>query len=444
MKLNLNISIHGIRLKIEDRMTALEVSPVHLHGYGHGGGGTRKNINTSSSDAVSSGGSGSGSGSGSISRRRKLQLQQRDMWCKVESNFVPDEVKQIMILPDSDPDDSEYEPTDNHDNDRSRTTEIEFDGTPRTREFCDACGFSVSITDEGFTACSNPKCSIIYKDVLDHSAEWRFYNADGGQMSDPTRCGMPVNPLLAESSYGCRVLCDGPSSYEMRKIRRYSEWQAMPYREKARYDEFQRITTVAHNNDIPKIITDEALRHHKRVSEHKTFRGLNRDGVIAASVYVACRIHNCPRTAKEIASIFSLDITSATRGCKNALVIINEIESDMTNSDKTTFCKTTPNSFIERYCSKLSMNAELTQLCLFVASRIEKNQLIPENTPHSIAAGIVYFIAQTCALNISKRDVNRVSEISEVTINKCFKKLDAHLETLIPKSVISKYRTTLP
>jgi transcription initiation factor TFIIB len=429
-------------------MTALEVSPVHLHGHGHGHGhgGTRKNINTSSSDAVSSG--GSGSGSGSISRRRKLQLQQRDMWCKVESNFVPDEVKQIMILPDSDPDDSEYEPNSdnhgNHDNDRSRTTEIEFDGTPRTREFCDACGFSVSITDEGFTACSNPKCSIIYKDVLDHSAEWRFYNADGGQMSDPTRCGMPVNPLLAESSYGCRVLCDGPSSYEMRKIRRYSEWQAMPYREKARYDEFQRITTVAHNNDIPKIITDEALRHHKRVSEHKTFRGLNRDGVIAASVYVACRIHNCPRTAKEIASIFSLDITSATRGCKNALVIINEIESDMTNSDKTTFCKTTPNSFIERYCSKLSMNAELTQLCLFVASRIEKNQLIPENTPHSIAAGIVYFIAQTCALNISKRDVNRVSEISEVTINKCFKKLDAHLETLIPKSVISKYRTTLP
>ena len=439
MKLNLNISIHGIRLKIEDRMTALEVSPVHLHGHGHGGG-TRKNatnINTSS-DAVSSG--GSGNSSGSVSRRRKTHLQQRDMWSKVESNFVSDDVKQIMILPDSDV----AEHDDVTEIDATEIPIVEFDGTPRSREFCDACGFSVSITDEGFTACSNPKCSIIYKDVLDHSAEWRFYNADGGQMSDPTRCGMPVNPLLAESSYGCRVLCDGPSSYEMRKIRRYSEWQAMPYREKARYDEFQRITTVAHNNDIPKIITDEALRHHKRVSEHKTFRGLNRDGVIAASVYVACRIHNCPRTAKEIASIFSLDITSATRGCKNALVIINEIESDMTNSDKTTFCKTTPNSFIERYCSKLSMNAELTQLCLFVASRIEKNQLIPENTPHSIAAGIVYFIAQTCALNISKRDVNRVSEISEVTINKCFKKLDAHLETLIPKSVISKYRTTLP
>ena len=307
------------------------------------------------------------------------------------------------------------------------------------REYCDACNSTVSVTDEGFMACSNPMCSIIYKDVLDHSAEWRYYGADNNQLNDPTRCGMPVNPLLLESSYGCKVLCDGPSSYEMRKIRRYSEWQAMPYREKAQYDEFQRITIVAHNNEIPKIIIDEALRHHKRISEHKTFRGLNRDGVIAASVYVACRIHNCPRTAKEIATIFSLDITSATRGCKNALVIINELECDMVNSDKTSFCKTTPNAFIDRYCSRLNMNAELTQVCMFIAARIDKRQLIPENTPHSIAAGIVYFIAQTCGLNISKRDVNRVSEISEVTINKCFKKLDAHLGDLVPKSIIAKY-----
>ena len=376
----------------------------------HSGAGTRKNISALTPGC---------NGSGTLSRRRK-----RDLWCKIEETFTPNRVKEVMVIEDD------------------AVTEIKLDPVSTysgSREFCDACGALVSITDEGFLVCSDSKCSIIYKDVLDHSAEWRYYGADGGQASDPTRCGMPVNPLLVESSYGCRVLCDGPSSYEMRRIRRYSEWQAMPYREKAQYDEFQRITTVAHNNDIPKIIIDEALRHHKRVSEHKTFRGLNRDGVIAASVYVACRIHNCPRTAKEIASIFSLDITSATRGCKNALVIINEIESDMTNSDKTTFCKTTPNSFIERYCSKLNMNRELTQLCLFVAARIERTQLIPENTPHSIAAGIVYFVAQTCALNISKRDVNRVSEISEVTINKCFKKLDAHLDSLVPKCMISKY-----
>ena len=35
--------------------------------------------------------------------------------------------------------------------------------------------------------------------------------------------------------------------------------------------------------------------------------------------------------------------------------------------------------------------------------RIEKNNLIPENTPHSIAAGIIYFISDICNLNINKK-----------------------------------------
>jgi len=235
-------------------------------------------------------------------------------------------------------------------------------------------------------------------------------------------------------------MCGGSSSYEMRKIRRYTEWQSMPYKEKAHYDEFQRITVIAKNSGIPQIIIDEALRFHKKISEHKTFRGLNRDGIIAASIYISCRTHDCPRTAKEIATIFTLDNTSATKGCKNAISIINELEHTFINSDKTNLGKTNPESFIERYCSRLNINKELTKLSIFVALNIQKKNLIPENTPHSIAAGIVYFIGQLCYLNISKKDVSRISEISEVTINKCYKKLDSFKDKLIPACILVKYQ----
>ena len=37
-----------------------------------------------------------------------------------------------------------------------------------------------------------------YKDIVDQSAEWRFYGADDNQHTDPTRCGLPINPLLKE------------------------------------------------------------------------------------------------------------------------------------------------------------------------------------------------------------------------------------------------------
>ena len=312
------------------------------------------------------------------------------------------------------------------------------------REKCEVCASDVVLTDDGFLTCKNPACSILYKDEsLDQSAEWRYYGADDNQNSDPTRCGMPVNPLLKESSYGCKVMCEGGSySQDMMKIRRYTEWQSMPYREKAQYDMFQKITIFAQNKGISKMIIDEALRVHKRISEHKTFRSLNRDGVVGASIYIACKIHNCPRTPKEIATIFNLDNTSATKGCKNAVSIINELESNLDNSEKTNFCKTKPEAFIERYCSRLSINDELTKVCQFIAVMIEKQNLIPENTPHSIASGIIYFVACMCNLPITKKDVNRISDMSEVTINKCYKKLYDMRDKLIPKMIIAKYAPT--
>ena len=225
----------------------------------------------------------------------------------------------------------------------------------------------------------------------------------------------------------------------MRKIRRYTEWQSMPYKEKAQYDEFERIKLLAKNADLPKIIIDEALRYHKRISEEQTFRGLNRAGVLAASIYISSRIHNLPRTAKEIAVMFHLDNTSATKGCKNAVNILNKIEKNMNNLEKTHFCDTKPIAFIDRYCSRLNINSELTKVAQFVALRIEKNNLMPENTPHSTAAGIVYFISCICNLNLTKRDVNLVSEISEVTINKCYKKLEKIKKQLIPTEILQKY-----
>jgi transcription initiation factor TFIIIB Brf1 subunit/transcription initiation factor TFIIB len=62
-----------------------------------------------------------------------------------------------------------------------------------------------------------------------------------------------------------------------------------------------------------------------------------------------------------------------------------------------------------------------------------------------VKTGIVYFIAQLCKLNISKKDVKNVSETSEVTINKCYKKLEkiSKDENIIPVAILKKYHLEL-
>ena len=306
-------------------------------------------------------------------------------------------------------------------------------------DLCNICSSSLMIMDDGFPVCTNKSCGVIYKDTLDYSPEWRFYGADDKNSNDPTRCGNPINPLLVQSSYGCKVLCNTKSSYEMKKIRKWTEWQSMPHKEKSLYDEFQFITIMAQNSGIPKIFIDDAMTIHKDISEQKMFRGMNRDGIKSASIYISCRLNGCPRTAHEIAEIFRLDKASATNGCSMAVNILHNIERNTNHSQQTELCPTTPSLFIERYCSRLNMNQELTMLSKFIAKKVETENIINDNTPHSIAAGIVYFVSQVCNLNITKQDIKTICGVSEVTINKCYKKMDAIKETIIPACILEKY-----
>lgn len=302
---------------------------------------------------------------------------------------------------------------------------------------CESCDSPLVTMEDGFPTCSNKDCGRFYRDVLDFSAEWRYYGADDKNTNDPTRCGNPINPLLQESSYGCKVLYTNKSSYEMRRIGRWTEWQSIPHKEKSLYNEFMHISTMAQNGGISKLCIDEALVIHKDISEQKMFRGCNRAGTIAASIYIACRLNECPRTAHELAEIFHLDKTSATNGCSLALDMLNNVDRNNGSEEQTNLCSTMPQDFIERYCSRLNMNKKQTMLCMFVAKKVENENLIPDNTPNSIAAGIVYFVSQLFELNKSKSEIKSICGVSEVTINKCYKKLEVIKEHVVPSCFLT-------
>ena len=309
-----------------------------------------------------------------------------------------------------------------------------------SNDFCKACHTILAVTEEGFLACTNSGCGRLFTDIVDYSAEWRFYGAEDNNHSDPARCGLPINPLLQESSFGCKILA-GKMSYEMQKIKRYTEWQATPYKEKQQYNDFQYITDMAQKAGITKIIIDDALTYRKQISEYEvTYRGDNRDGIIAASIYLSCRKNNAPRSAQEIAKIFHLNDSSATKGCKNAMLIIQNMEKHLDATEKTTFCRTTPNAFLYRSCSLLNMSQEIEKLCYFVSQKIESLNEMSENTPQSIAAGILFFVVTICRLPIEKKLIAKTSNISPVTITNCYKNLFAMRELLVPNMLLQKYQ----
>jgi transcription initiation factor TFIIB len=280
--------------------------------------------------------------------------------------------------------------------------------------------------------------------VLDFSPEWKFFQSDDRNAQDPARCGNPINPLLSESSFGCRVSCTSKSPYEMRKIQKWVEWQSMPHSEKTLYEEFKFIETMATNAGIPKIFIDEAKPIYKDLSQQMMFRGMNRDGIKAASLYISFRMNECPRTAYEISEIFHLDKASATKGCSMAVEILHNLDRNKGSSEESQYAHmklsiAKPSTFMDRYCSQLNLNPELTMLCQFIARKIEENDIINDNTPQAIATGIILFVSTICKQDVTKKTIAKLCGVSDVTIMKCYAKLSNIKHELVPKCILDKY-----
>lgn len=309
--------------------------------------------------------------------------------------------------------------------------------TPTGGDVCLACGASgMAIVDDGFPTCPNPSCGAVNSVVLDYGPEWSTFGREDKSGNDMTRCGNPANPLLKESSAACKVMRMSRCSYEMRKIDKSIEWMSMPHKEKTLWDEFQYITNIGRIAGITQKIIDDALIKHKEISEQQMFRGVNRDSIKAASIYIAYRQNGFPRTAAEIAQMFHLDKKNATKGCALAVSILNNIER---NSDKQTeLCRITPALIVERYCSYFAVEDDLVLLAKFMAHKIECLGLIRDNTPQAVASGIVFYLGQRYALPFGKPDIIAKCHISDVTIAKCYKKMVLYEAQIVPPCMLAK------
>jgi transcription initiation factor TFIIB len=295
-----------------------------------------------------------------------------------------------------------------------------------TEPCCKYCSSKQLVLDDGNYVCVS--CGTIFDRFIDSGAEWRYYGHEDSKSSDPTRCGMPTNELLPDSSLGTIIGNAQGECYEMRIIRKYQMWNSMTYKERTLYNVFDMLTVNAVNNGIPSSIVDEAKALYKRISEMKLSRGDNRSGLIASSIYMSCKTNNVPRSAKEIAKIFNLKNTTMTRGCKKFQEIL---QMDLVS--------TTAHDFIQRFCSKLNLNKDIKDICMYVVQKADDMSIICANTPPSIAAGCIYLVCQLCGAHIEKKDLSTACDISMVTVSKCYKKLHNYRSYLFDDAMKQKY-----
>lgn len=275
---------------------------------------------------------------------------------------------------------------------------------------CDKCRGIHLIIDDGQNICVD--CNTIQNRIIDDGAEWRYYGADDTRDGDPTRCGMPTNDLLPKSSLGSIIGSRRGDNRDMRRIRMYQMWNSMPYWERTLYNIFDKLTNNTTNHGIPSKVIEDAKMLYKRASEKKISRGDNKDGLIASCIYYACLINKLPRSPKEVARMFHIDPNVLTKGNARFQILL-QINVDSSN----------PDDYVTRFGSRLNMNYLDVQKCKEFAKKIDELEIVSENAPTSVAAGALYYYCMDNELDFSKKQIAEICEVSEVTITKCYKRL---------------------
>ncbi len=263
-------------------------------------------------------------------------------------------------------------------------------------------------------------CGTESTEILDESPEWSNYE-DG--KSGTSRCGAPTSAFFPKSSLGTTINAPGYS-----KVKMLRNWGQVPYRERSLAEVLSDIDNKCRKYKITKAVIDNAKILYKNIRETKhdtgynkgknvIIRGINRKQIIAACFYFGAILQKSPRSTKEVADIFNLELKQITKGCRKFLEIMkdNFIVFDIKPSHSV--------DFIERFGSKIQMSKDDIQFAKTITSNVTKLDIASDHQSTSLAAASILLTSHILNLDISKKVISEIFKISDVTITKTYKKI---------------------
>lgn len=302
---------------------------------------------------------------------------------------------------------------------------------------CRFCNFDKLIYKEGNMICL--KCGIDNANVIDCDAEWRFYGNDDNKQ-DPSRVGLPINPLLKTSSLGTCI--SGRTNNTIKRVHNYT---MMTNEERGIWKVTKQIKDYCERGNLTKIIQDSATKfyidlcHKTKNNEKIITRGVSRESLLAACIFTSCKANGVSRDTSEIAKIIGktangtkMSETDVTKGMKKFYEIMRGKQVVFN------FQASSPEEYLPRYCNNMRISNDTIKLITLVVRRLINNKITTKK-PQSMAAGAIYFVIEKLNIpNITRTEIAKHCETSEVTLNTCYKIFDEKKDILFKNVDLSK------
>lgn len=278
---------------------------------------------------------------------------------------------------------------------------------------CSHCGKDDVCLLDGNLTCKS--CHTLNSQHLDSSAEWRTFLDSYIFAKDKTRCGAPVSDLLPQTCFTSQIGYTGLfENKDILEIRKYHFWSSLSYSERSTMKIFDLLTLTSSNHGLPKVVIELAKVLFNNVNKNKAeiMRGVNKIGIVASSIYFACKREGVPRSCKEVAEMFNIDSNVVNKGCRLFKDKFPDVDIDSEPSQAS--------DFVGRFCGRLNLDNEKTSEVMQEVRKHEKQQKF---MPMSLVSGCIFICSKKWDVDISRSDIAKCCHVSVVTVSKVYKEL---------------------
>ncbi|MGC9079421.1 MAG: transcription initiation factor IIB [Nanopusillaceae archaeon] len=291
---------------------------------------------------------------------------------------------------------------------------------------CPVCGSKEFIYNEKTAELICTKCGYVIEQVPYLGKEYRTIDSDDIEKRSRTGSAIKFSNMASSLSTEIGKTEAGNTVEDTLLIRKLKKWQqrsTSSYERnlKLAQQELKRISSFL---QLPKQVEETALRLYLEAVEKGLIRGRSIENVVAACVYIACRMHDVARTIDEITNAANIHKKELGRTYKH---LVQALGLKISPIDVV--------EYVHRFSSLLNLPPEVVATAVEIVEKAKQADITAGRGPAGVAAAAIYLACVKHGIQKTQKDIAEVAGITEVTIRNRYKEM---LEKLNLKEIEQK------
>ncbi|MCY0849573.1 transcription initiation factor IIB [Sulfuracidifex metallicus] len=277
---------------------------------------------------------------------------------------------------------------------------------------CPECGEDTLINDPTTNQRVCTSCGYVDEEqLIDTGPEWRAYTQR--DRLNKERIGAPLSDSIHDRGLTTRLDVSSKNRYISMKLKRIHEKTRVSNSDKKLVTLLSILNDQSAKMGLPDYVKNTASTILRKLVATKAANRIDKNTLVAASLYQACKINQIPRHHQEFKDKFSLERNEFWKAIKK-VQSIKQISPDLKSKIK-------PNEYIPMVNTSLNLPQTVATKASQLVEKMYEDGMSSGKGYLALSAAAVYLISTLMDKKKTQKEIADALNITEVTIRNRYK-----------------------